>query len=144
MPRLVAFLAFLFLAGCTWTVNDARFRTVQAETAYERAVKAVAQHCDGVRFENPTDQIVTSHWRVLHSRDGAHLVRCQVSIVQASGELGADVRVGVTMKRCPLVELNDLDALGDSETCAVTFLVPQEVANGLQDAVKKVEYDVRR
>lgn len=138
------FVPLVLLSSCTWAVNDARFRTVQAETAYERAVKSVEKRCNGVRYDNPEAQIVTSHWQVYHSRDGAHLGRCQVSIVKASGELGADVRVAVTMKVCPLVELADLDALGDSKTCTVTFMVPQEVANALQDAVKKVEYDVRR
>lgn len=139
-----AALLLLLTTGCTWAVNDARFRTLQAETAYERAVKAVAAHCNGVRYENPEAQIVTSHWQVFHSRDGAHLGRCQVSIVKASGELGADVRVATAMKACPLVELTDLDALADSTTCTLTFMVPQEVANALQDAVRKVEYDVRR
>lgn len=139
-------LAMLFLSttGCTWAVNDARFRTVQAESAYERAVKAVATHCHGVRYENPEAQIVTSHWQLFHSKDGPHLGRCQVSIVQAKGELGADVRVAIAMKACPPVELNDLDALADSKTCTVAFMVPQEVANALQDVVRKVEYDVRR
>ncbi len=137
-------LVLVLLSSCTWAVSDVRFRTVQAETAYERAVKAVETRCNGVRFDNPEAKIVTSHWQVFHSRDGAHLGRCQVSIVKAADELGADVRVAVAMKVCPLVELTDLDALGDSSTCTLTFMVPQEVANALQDAVKKVEYDVRR
>lgn len=138
--------AVLLLAcsACTWTVQGTNFRTKEAETAFDRAVEAVEKHCNGVRFTNPEAQIVTSHWQVFHSRDGAYLARCQVALVRAEGELGAEVRVAVAFKLCPLVELLDLDALGDSTTCEVAFALPSEVANAQQDAVRKVEYDVRR
>jgi len=137
-------LLLLLLDGCTWTVQGATFRTKEADTAFDRTVEAVNAHCNGARFVNPDAQIVTSHWRVFHSRDGAFLVRCQVSLVKAADELGAEVRVAVTIKQCPLVDLAELDALGDSDTCQVAFSMPTEVANAQQDAVRKVEYDVRR
>jgi hypothetical protein len=134
----------LLCTGCTWTVQGSTFRTKEADTAFERAVAAVGAHCNGARFVNPDAQIVTSHWQVFHSRDGAFLVRCQVALVKAADEVGAEARVAVTIKQCPLVDLAELDALGDSDTCQVTFSMPTEVANAQQDAVRKVEYDVRR
>lgn len=138
-------LSLLVVAGgCTWAVWGSTFRTKEADTAFERAVEAVEKHCAGVRFANPDALVVTSHWQAFHSRDGAHLARCQVSIVRTEGELGAEVRVAVAFKRCPLVELVELDALGDSNTCELVFNMPGEVATAQQDAVKKVEYDVRR
>jgi hypothetical protein len=138
-------LVLLALAsGCTYGVQGSLFRTKEPETAFDRAVQAVETHCNGVRFTNPEAQIVTSHWRVFHSRDGAYLGRCQVAVIKVDGEAGADVRVAVTLKVCPLVDLDDVDAVGDSTTCEVTFTMPGEVATGQQDAVRKVEYDVRR
>lgn len=132
------------LSGCTWSVYGSTFRTKEADTAFERAVEAVEKHCYGVRFANPDALVVTGHWQAFHSRDGAHLARCQVSLLRAEGEVGAEVRVAVAFKRCPLVELIELDALGDSDTCEVVFNMPGEVSSAQQDAVKKVEYDVRR
>lgn len=134
----------LVIAGCTWTIQGSTFRTKEGESAFERAVEAVNAHCNGARFVNPDAQIVTSRWQVFHSRDGAFLLRYQVSIVKAADEVGAEVRVAVTMKQCPLVDLAELDALGDSDTCQIAFSMPTEVANAQQDAVRKVEYDVRR
>lgn len=134
----------LLCCSCTYGVQGSMFRTKEPETAFERAVQAVETHCNGVRFTNPDAQIVTSHWRVFHSRDGAFLGRCQVAVIKAEKEAGADVRVAFTIKQCPLVDLDDVDAVGDSTTCEVTFSMPGEVANGQQDAVRKVEYDVRR
>lgn len=136
--------ALFLLCSCTYGVQGSMFRTKEPETAFERAVQAVEAHCNGVRFTNPEAQIVTSHWRVFHSRDGAFLGRCQVAVIKAEKEAGADVRVAVTIKQCPLVDLDDVDAVADSTTCEVTFSMPGEVANGQQDAVRKVEYDVRR
>jgi hypothetical protein len=134
----------LLLASCTWAVQGATFRTREAESAFERAIAAVEAHCHGSRFANPDAQIVTSHWQATHSRDGAFLTRCQVALARQPDELGAEVRVAVTIKQCPLVELAVLDALGDSDTCQVTFTMPTEVSNQLQESVRKVEYDVRR
>ncbi|MBL8917663.1 MAG: hypothetical protein JNJ54_02290 [Myxococcaceae bacterium] len=134
----------LVVPACTWAVYGSTFRTKEADTAFERAAQAVERHCGGVRFSNPEALVITSHWQAFHSRDGAHLARCQVSIVRTGAELGAEVRVAVAFKRCPLVELIELDALGDSTTCEVVFNMPGEVSAAQQDAVRKVEYDVRR
>ena len=137
-------LIMLLTTSCTYGVQGSMFRTKEPERVFDRAVKAVETYCNGVRFTNPEAQIVTSHWRVFHSRDGAFLGRCQVAVIKVEGEAGADVRVAVTLKQCPLVDLDDVDAVGDSATCEVVFTMPGEVANGQQDAVRKVEYDVRR
>ncbi|MBE2250938.1 MAG: hypothetical protein IAE78_15480 [Myxococcus sp.] len=144
MTRPCAIALLLTASGCAYSVQGAVFRTREAETAFARAVKAVEAHCNGVRFTNPDAQVVTSHWRVFHSRDGAFLGRCQVAVIKAADELGADVRVAVTLKQCPLIDLADVDAVGDSAACEITFSMPGEVATGQQDAVRKVEYDVRR
>jgi hypothetical protein len=137
-------LALPLLASCTYAVNGATFRTREAEAAFDRAVAAVEQHCHGVRHLNPEAQIVTSRWQVYHSREGAYLGRCQVSVWKADGELGAEVRVAVTTKKCPLVDLAEVDALGDSTTCELTFTMPGEVATGQSLAVQRIETDVRR
>jgi hypothetical protein len=137
-------LGFLVVASCTYAVNGSTFRTRESESAFERAVAAVEQHCHGVRHLNPDAQIVTSRWQVYHSREGAYLGRCQVAVWKASDEVGSEVRVAVTTKKCPLVDLADLDALGDSATCEVTFSMPGEVATGQSEAVQRIETDVRR
>ncbi|MDX2015295.1 MAG: hypothetical protein SFW67_34200 [Myxococcaceae bacterium] len=134
----------LLATGCTYAVNGSTFRTQEAATAFERAVAAVGQHCHGVRHVNDEAQIVTSRWQVYHSRDGAYLGRCQVAVWKADDEVGAEVRVAVTTKKCPLVDLMDLEALGDSPTCEVTFSMPSEVATGQSLAVQRIETDVRR
>lgn len=132
------------LPACVYGVSGEVFRVKIAAGAYDRAVAAVEARCHGVRFTNPEAGIVTSKWQVYHSSEGAFLGRCQVAIVATEGELGADVRIAVTLKQCPLSDLDDLQALGDSATCPVVFAVPQEVANGQQDAVRKVQYDMRQ
>ncbi|MCU0699186.1 MAG: hypothetical protein MUC96_21985 [Myxococcaceae bacterium] len=134
----------LLAAACTYAVNGSTFRTQESATAFERAVAAVAQHCHGVRDVNAEAGIVTSRWQVYHSREGAYLGRCQVSVWKADDEAGAEVRVAVTTKKCPLVDLEDLDALGASPTCEVTFSMPGEVATGQSLAVQHIETDVRR
>jgi hypothetical protein len=137
-------LVLLAASSCTYAVNGVTFRTREAPSAFERAVAAVERHCHGVRHVNADAQIVTSRWQVYHSREGAFLGRCQVAVWKADDELGAVVRVAVTTKKCPPVDLSDLEALGDSPTCEVSFSMPGEVAAGQSQAVQRIETDVRR
>jgi len=134
----------LLLAGCTYPVLGTAFRTREGSTAFERAVQAVETRCHGVRFTNAEAGIVTGHWQAFHTREGVFLGRCQVSVFQQADEVGAEVRVAVTMKQCPLSDLADLDALGDTATCQPAFAIPGEAANGQNEAVRQVEADVRR
>lgn len=129
----------LLLTGCVFSVPGLTFRTKEGATAFERAVAAIEKHCHGVRFQNPEAQIVTSKWNRLTAKEGVFVARCQVSVVKAEDEVGADVRVASTIKQCPSEETDP-----DSAECTVSFSVPRPVAEAHQAAIEKLEYEVRR
>lgn len=134
----------LLASACVFTVPGVAFRANDGASAFERSVSAVTTYCGGTRFVNPDAQIVTSHWRAFSTAQGQYLARCQVAVVKAADELGAEVRVATAFKLCTDAGVGEPDALADSNDCPLVFELPKEVAEPAEDAVRKVEYEVRR
>lgn len=142
MNRTLPALAALYLAGCTWTLEDYRFRTKQMDTAFDRAVQAVEQHCWGTRLVDRDRQLVFSKWQAWPTGEGVFLSRCMVSMVPDLEDKSDDVRLSFAMRKCPLADLDDVEKL--AESCTPVFEVPSAVADQMQPAARKIVTEITR
>lgn len=136
-----------FASACsteTYAVAQPRFPTRQAESAFERAVRSVGEHCGGVQSHNPEARAVIGAWQAWPTADGVTLAQCLVTIFpdeSGSPALG-DVRVTFSLRKCPASEPSDFDALALS--CPRTEVVSQQVSEALRTIAEHLEADIRR
>jgi len=140
--RRLALLLVLPLAGCVYAVPNTLFRTYEEDSAFDRALQAVDTHCNGAKDINPDARAIISKWQAFHTSYGVIISRCMVTLVGTQEEDGLDVRVSFMARECPLVDVDDLEAIADD--CRAAEGVPSVVGDQLSLAIKAIERDVRR
>ena len=136
--------AAVLLSGCalqSWTTPQPYFSTRQPADAWARAVAATQKNCGGVRDANEESSIIVSPWIAWNTSDGLILTQCLVSLLNGDDQL-RDVRVTFAARKCPLSDMDDLQAI--AATCEVAETVPEQVKNGLELTGKQLEADIRR
>lgn len=136
--------AAVLLSGCalqSWTTPQPYFSTKQPADAWARAVAATQKNCGGVRDANEESSIIISPWTAWNTSDGLILTQCLVSLLNGDEQI-RDVRVTFAARKCPLSDMEDLQAI--AATCEVAETVPEQVKNGLELTGKQLEADIRR
>lgn len=141
MKRLLLFALFV-LTGCmtqTWAAPQPFFKTTQPDTAWQRVMQATVQHCNGIRSHNEEAGVVVGQWEQWNTADGLILTQCMVTLLRGDEHV-RDVRVTFAVRRCPLSDMSDLEAL--VPTCEVSDSVPDQVRNGLLIKGEAMEKDI--
>src|SRR5690606_16852857 len=80
-------------------VEDLRFRTLQRQTAFERAIAAVEQHCNGAYKTDRETGVIVSNW--VDPNYGMGIpprylwYRYRVTVVENPADDSADVRISM-------------------------------------------------
>lgn len=137
--------AALLLLGCacaaaTWTIPQRHFTTVEPGDAWRRMLAATQDVCGGLGSMNEAAGVVTGPWQAWNTGDGLYLSQCLVSLLDGDEQVRA-VRVSFAIRRCPLSDQADLDAL--APTCAPAELVPELVKNATELEAGKLQAAIR-
>ena len=137
-------LGLVLLSSCalqTWTVPQPYFSTRSPDDAWARAIAATKEHCGGVRNINEESSVVVGPWIAWSTGDGLVLTQCLVTLLRGDEHV-RDVRVSFAARKCPLSDMDDLEAL--APTCETTDIVSEQVKNGLVITAQKLEADIKR
>lgn len=150
--RVGAVLVLLATAGCRPTpLRPARFRTLQTETAFDRAVRSVEANCGGVHRADAERGMVISAWWDPDVGQGIPpkyiYVRYRVSVLPNTGDGSADVRVEPEAVLCSLFDSRDPD--GRARECAPLdqqrgAFVPDGIYEHHEKVVRAIQEDVFR
>ena len=137
-------LPWVLLSSCalqTWTVPQPYFSTKDPADAWPRAIAATKAHCGGARDVNEESGVIIAPWIAWNTGDGLILTQCLVTLLRGDQHV-RDVRVSFAARKCPLSDLDDLEAL--AKTCEFIDVIPEQVKNGLLTTAQKMEADIKR
>jgi len=141
--RRLWWMVLLAMSGCVYAVPQSLFVTYEPDSAFDRVVQAVDSHCNGAKLINQEARTVMSNWQAWHTSEGVIIARCMVTLADTqTGTGGLDVRVQFVARECPLVDVDNLDAIADD--CRAADGIPAVVGDSLNQAMKGIEADVRR
>lgn len=129
-------------AGCATTrVQDARFRTLQPSTAFDRAVAAMEQHANGVHQANAQTGVIVSKWIDPDFGWGIPprylFYRYRATVVPNPADGSADVRLGVQAVYCGVLDSRDPDRM--SSECGP----PEHIPGSVVEQIARVQDDFK-
>lgn len=149
MRALILFssLALANLTGCyVKRVDDHRFRTLQPQTAFVRAVAAVEQHCRGVHRADPETGVIIGNW--IDANYGMGIppqflwYRYRVTVVDNPADGSADVRLSLQAVYCGLLDSRHPDRR--ESDCNPPVHIPSEVREEFSVLQQRFQEDVFR
>jgi hypothetical protein len=134
----------LLLSGCalqTWALPQPYFSTREPGDAWARAVAATKANCGGLRDVNEDSGVIVAPWIAWNTGDGLILTQCLVTLLRGDEHV-RDVRVSFAARKCPLSDMDNLEAL--APTCEFLDIIPEQVKNGLDVTAQHMEADIKR
>ena len=141
MKVLPLVVLFSSCALQTWTVPQPYFSTKDPADAWTRAVAATKANCGGVRDINQESGVIIAPWIAWNTGDGLVLTQCLVTLLRGDEHV-RDVRVSFSVRKCPLSDMENLEAL--APTCEFLDVIPEQVNNGLLITSQKMEAEIKR